>query len=72
MRAAFLAQDRGDIGEAVKCLARSMAKPTAGAWRDLKHLGKYLLGKPSVVLRFNQQVMPKVLRTFVDSDHGAD
>ena len=72
MRAAFLAQDRADIGEAVKGLARSMARPTAGSWRDLKHLGRYLIGKPNVVLRFDQQTMPKTLRTIVDSDHGAD
>ena len=54
MRAAFLAQDRADIGEATKTLARSMSRPTAGAWRDLKHLARYLLGRPSVVLRLNQ------------------
>ena len=49
-----------------------MARPTAGSWRDLKHLARYLLGRPNVVLRFNQQTMPKTLRTIVDSDHGAD
>merc|ERR1711994_582979 len=49
-----------------------MAKPTAGAWKGLKHLGRYFIGKPNVVLRFEQQTMPKVLRTTVDSDHGAD
>ena len=53
MRAAFLAQDRADIGEATKTLARSMSRPTAGAWRDLKHFARYLLGRPNVVLRFN-------------------
>ena len=71
-RAAFLAQDRADIGEATKTLARSMSRPTAGSRRDLKHLARYLLGKPNVVSRVNQQVMPKTLRTIVDSDHGAD
>ena len=50
MRAAFLAQDRADIGEAVKGLTSSVAIPTAGSWRDLKHLGRNLIGKPNVVL----------------------
>lgn len=72
MRAAFLAQYRADIGEATNTLARSMSLPTAGAWRDLKHLARYLLGRLNVVLRFNQQTMPKTLRTLVDSDHGAE
>ena len=72
MRATFLSQDRADIGETVKVLARNIAKPTAGAWRDLQHLGRYLIGKPNVVLGFDQQVSPKVLITVVDSDHGAD
>lgn len=72
MRAASLVQDRGDIGEAVKGLARSMAKTTAGAWKDLKHLGRFSFGKPNVVLRFDQQTLPKTLITTFDSDHGAD
>ena len=38
----------------------------------MKHLARFLLGRASVALRFNQQIMPKTLRTIVDSDHGAD
>lgn len=49
-----------------------MSRPTAGAWEDLEHLARYSLGRPSVVLPFNQQVMPDTLRTIVDSDHAAD
>ena len=30
MRCAFLAQDRADISEAIKCLARGMSKPRTG------------------------------------------
>ena len=51
MRAALFAQDRADIGEAVKAVARNMAKPAVGAWRDLKHLGRHLRGNPNAVLR---------------------
>ena len=41
-RLSFLAQDRTDLGEAVKCLARSMAKPTGGSLRDLKKVACYV------------------------------
>ena len=30
MRCAYLAQDRADISEAIKCLARGMSKPRTG------------------------------------------
>ena len=44
MRLSYLALDRADLGEPVKCLARSMAKPTPGSLRDLKKVARYLLG----------------------------
>ena len=72
MRAAFLGQDRADLGEAVKSLAQSMARPVPSALADLKHLGRYLAGRPSLALRFWQQDLSKVIRTTVDSDHAAD
>ena len=36
MRCAYLAQDRVDISEAIKCLARAMSKPKAGRMTQLK------------------------------------
>ena len=71
MRAAFLAQDRADLGEAVG-LAQSMSRPVASALADLKHLGRYLCGRPLLALRFDQQELSKCIRTSVDSDHAAD
>ena len=44
MRAAFLAQDRPDIAEATKSLARHMKAPRESAFNDLKGLGRYLRG----------------------------
>ena len=44
MRAAFLAQDRPDLSETVKCLARKMQAPTEADFSDLKCLGRYLRG----------------------------
>ena len=42
MRAAYLSQDRLDIGHAVKNLARGMVSPTEAKLADLKRLIRYL------------------------------
>ena len=47
MRCAYLSQDRVDISEAIKCLARTMSKPKAGHMTQLKRLARYLKGEPS-------------------------
>ena len=72
MRASFVAQDRADIGDAVKTLAQGMATPTEANLADLKKLARYLVGKPYVALRYYQQPRPRVLTLKVDSDHAAD
>ena len=46
MRCAYLAQDRVDISEAIKCLARAMSKPKAGHTTQLKRVARYLKGVP--------------------------
>ena len=40
MRCAYLAQDRVDISEAIKCLARAMSKPKAGHMTQLKRVAR--------------------------------
>ena len=45
MRCAYLAQDRADISEAIKCLARGMSKPRTGHMIQLKRVGKVLKKK---------------------------
>lgn len=72
MRATFPAQDRADVGEATKTFERSMARPNSGLWGDLKYLPRWLLGRPNVVLHFDQQTMAKISRTIFGTDHGAD
>lgn len=42
MRAAYLAQDRPDLGHAVKNLARKMVSPTEASMSDLKRLVRYV------------------------------
>ena len=44
MRCAYLAQNRVDISEAIKCLARAMSKPRAGHMTLLKRVARYLKG----------------------------
>ena len=68
MRLSYLALDRADLGEPVKCLARSMAKPTPGSLRDLKKVARYLLGTKHMALHLWRQTFPKCISTYVDSD----
>ena len=70
MRFAYRAQDRGDLVEPLKCLARSMATPTPGAPRDLKSVARYLRDRRHLALRFEHQIFPKCITTSVDSDHA--
>ena len=66
MRAAFLAQDRPDLSETVKCLARKMQAPTEADFSDLKRLQRYLRGAMRVVQK--SQRFSDVLTVHADSD----
>ena len=43
MKMAYVAQDRDDIAEAVKCLTRHMKEPRSGHVQELERLGRYLV-----------------------------
>ena len=68
MMLSFFALGRADLGEPVKCLARSMAKPTPGSFRDLKKGARFLLGTKLLALHSWRQTFPKCSSTYVDSD----
>jgi len=70
MRAQYLAQDRSDIAEAVKCLSQHMAKPREAHVADVKRLARYLKGRPNVVLTFPraEEKCPSVLTIGCRSD----
>ena len=68
MRAAFLAQDRPDLSETVKCLARKMQGPTEADFGDLKRLARYLKGKMRMVQKFTPQKFSNVVSVHADSD----
>jgi hypothetical protein len=72
MRAAYMAQDRPDLAEAVKTLSRRMVSPTAGDMMRLKRLGRYVLGRPWASLEFFPQWLPQELLVEVDSDFAGD
>ncbi|CAK0864353.1 unnamed protein product, partial [Prorocentrum cordatum] len=70
MRVAYLSQDRLDLAEASKTLARSMQTPTEASWLMLKRVGRYLKRHPSTVTVFTEQKMFDKIRVYVDSDHA--
>ena len=68
MRAQFLAQDRADLSEAVKSLTRKMKAPNESDMKDLKRLGRYLVGR--VVNVYHPQRPTNVIKVHADSDHA--
>jgi hypothetical protein len=64
----YLAADRIDLAFAAKELCRDMSTPTKISFQKLKHLARYLVMVPKVVLFYEHQREPKELGTFVDSD----
>ncbi len=73
MRCAYLGQDRVDISESVKCLARAMSSPREGHLQQLKRLARYLKGAPACVLQYpRQSLRSSEVFGFVDSDWAGD
>ena len=73
MRASYLSQDRVDISEAVKCLARHMATPREASMMQVKRLARNLKGKPSCVLVYvRQDAATSHLRVHTDSDWAGE
>ena len=66
----YLAQDRPDIGYAVKEACREMAKPSKGAWKKLKRIVGFVKKYPRVVQLFRHQRMPVKITATVDPDHA--
>ena len=66
----YLAQDSPDLQYAAKEVARDMARPRVGAWRRLKRVVRYVLGRESVVWKFGWQEDGQGLTARSDSDWG--
>ena len=72
MKLAFVAEDRVDIAEAVKCLTRHMNEPRSGHMQELKRLGRYLVKNRRCVLTYARQTSDATLQVHVDSDWAGD
>ena len=73
MRCAYLAQDRVDSSEAIKCLAQAMSKPKAGHMTQLQRVARYLKGVPRKALQYpSQEPSSAHLEVHVDSDWAGD
>ena len=68
----YLAQDRPDIQFAVKCIAKHMSAPDPNAWQMLKRVGRYLVGCPRVVQRFEWAHPCAEVEGYGDSDWAGD
>ena len=66
-RANYLAQDRPDIQFSVKEVCREAAHPTQLGLMKLKRLGRYLVGKPRMILKYRYQ-KPCDIMAYADSD----
>ena len=64
----YLAVDRVDVQYSVKEAARHMATPRQSSWILLNRIGRYLLGKPRLVMSFKLQNQTKTVTSFTDSD----
>merc|ERR1712086_1241517 len=53
---------------AVKCICREMATPSVGAWKKLKRVGRYLVGKPRSILKYDWQGRETMVDGYTDSD----
>ena len=74
MRAAYLAQDRLDICEAVAKLTRHMAKPTQASLCELKRVARYLKLYPGCSMQYPVQTCEdaRALHVYTDSDWARD
>ena len=64
----YVAADRPDLMYSVKEICRNMARPTRGAWKKLKRVGRYLIGKPRMVLKYRWQGEEEEVDGYTDSD----
>ena len=55
-RIGYIAHDRFDLLHAAKECLRGMTLPTTADVKQLKHIGRYLIGKPRVAMMFKDQV----------------
>ena len=66
----YMGPDRPDMQYAIKEAARCMANPRRCDWGLLKKLGRYLLFRPRLILRYDWQKRQSSIDGYTDSDWG--
>jgi hypothetical protein len=70
-RVNYLAQDRPDLAYACKEACRDMCSPTQKSWTRLKHVARYLVGRPRLLYEYRFQDHSDI-DAYVDSDFAGD
>ena len=68
MKLAYVAQDRIDFAEAVKCLTRHAKEPRSAHTQDHKRLCRDLVKNRRGVLTYARQTSEATFQVHVDSD----
>ena len=71
-RSNYLGMDRPDIQYGVKELCPTMSRPTQRSWRQLKQLGRYLVGKADMTWEYKAGARTDMIDVYVDSDWAGD
>ena len=64
----YLAVGRVDFQYSVKEAARHMSSPKTSSWKLLNKIGRYLVGRPRLVMMFKWQSPTETVTSFTDSD----
>ena len=64
----YMGHDRPGLQYAIKEAARRMASPRGCDWALLRKIGKYLLYRPRVVMKYPWKQHPKCIDGYTDSD----
>ena len=71
-RSNYLGMDRPDIQYGVKEMCATMSRPTQRSWRQLKQLGRYLVGKADMTWEYKAGARTDMIDVYVDSDWAGD
>ena len=64
----YIAPDRTDLQFSTKESARHMQTPRLSSMRLIRRIGRYLLGKPRPIMKFEWQALPSGITAYSDSD----
>ena len=68
----YLSQERPDITFATMKLCSKMSRPDAQDKKNMKRLGRFLVGRPRVGCLFEWQAHPSALHALADADWAGD